>query len=248
MAVPSTTGQLKQNIADLQIGDYIALQYWLPNSSNVGKLSNVGSTGTPLEGAPQRTVPSGTEIPVTGASSAADTNSLYNPYTYLVKVGKGLLVSDRVCQTSISWDTLNTSKLIQGVTATIGGVTGRIRSLTGGVAYADANGNKSLTGGSQLYGCWPTNNEWDKYIVNFPQELIQPGKTLDDVFHWNTGTITWCQDTPIPISSPPGGWANNSSGRTQRGGNGDIKRLFSTVSSYTGPSLIGFRPVFEYVE
>ncbi|OME43863.1 hypothetical protein BSK59_33455, partial [Paenibacillus odorifer] len=68
-----------------------------------------------------------------------------------------------------------------------------IRSLTGGVAFADANGNGATT--DLGYGMLPTNNEWDKYISNFPPSKIQLGKTLDDVFHWN-GAVTWSQDTP----------------------------------------------------
>jgi hypothetical protein len=40
-------------------------------------------------------------------------------------------------------------------------------SLSGGCAFADANGNMSTTNQSK-YG-FPTNNEWDKYIMNYIQ-------------------------------------------------------------------------------
>jgi hypothetical protein len=113
---------------------------------------------------------------------------------------------------------------------------GIIRSLTGGVAYADANGNKSTT--DQSKGAWPTNNEWDRCIVNFPQDKIQAGKTLDDVFHWS-GCGTWTQDTPITAitTNVRRGFADKAN---------KLGRLFgdSTMSATTP----GFRPCFEYKE
>jgi hypothetical protein len=120
---------------------------------------------------------------------------------------------------------------------------GIIRSLTGGVAYADANGNKAIT--DQGKGGWPVNNEWDKYIVNFPQELIQSGKTLDDVFHFmNIGT--WTQDTPMAGMTYWGGGTTNSSHRVYRGYY-NVKTVSQQPSSFTGVQH-GFRPVFEYIE
>jgi len=112
---------------------------------------------------------------------------------------------------------------------------GIIRSLTGGVAYADANGNKSTT--DQGYGGWPTNNEWDKYIVNFPQELIQPGKTLDDVFHYNK-VYTFTQDTSFL----------GNIYRTCRGNNNNVKSFLPNTDATLINYNRGFRPVFEYIE
>jgi len=124
-----------------------------------------------------------------------------------------------------------------------------IRSLTGGVAHADANGNSSLT--NQNRGGWPLNNEWDKYIVNFPQDLIQSGKTLDDIFHLvrtGAGTVpyTWCQETPINgvlnVNAVAATnlrrtcrvmWSNNILSHSLANDNGDY---------------MGFRPVLEYKE
>ncbi|QSF43563.1 discoidin domain-containing protein [Paenibacillus tianjinensis] len=112
----------------------------------------------------------------------------------------------------------------------------KIRSLTGGVAYADANGNSSISNSN--LGAWPTNNEWDKYIVNFPASKIQSGKTLDDVFHWN-GVHTLVSETPI-LS-----WAA-ASNRVMRG-NYTANSVFSPTSAQT-TTAIGFRPVLEYKE
>ena len=119
---------------------------------------------------------------------------------------------------------------------------GVIRSLTGGVAYADENGNKSTT--DLGFGAFPTNNEWDKYIVNFPQEKIQAGKTLDDVFHWS-GIYTWTQDTAM-IGMISGSTATTSNKRIIRG-NTNINRTGWGTSSTT-TSMSGFRPVFVYNE
>ncbi|WP_068620003.1 discoidin domain-containing protein [Paenibacillus tuaregi] len=113
---------------------------------------------------------------------------------------------------------------------------GLIRSLTGGVAYADANGNSSAT--DQGKGAWPTNSEWDKYIVNFPVSKIQVGKTLDDVFHWSN-VSTLIQDTPIIAYSA-------ATNRVVRGRN--KAQDFEVVASSVSSPNAGFRPVFEYKE
>jgi hypothetical protein len=115
---------------------------------------------------------------------------------------------------------------------------GIIRSLTGGVAFADAEGNKSLTDTGS--GGWPTNNEYDKYIVGFPADKIQAGKALDDVFHWK-GIYTWCQDTSIRELQ----YSNNAC-RTVRGRNGS--RFFSYQYTTMLNGSYGFRPVFQYRE
>lgn len=235
MTVPATTGQLRTKIEDMQIGDYIACNYTASNGA-VGTFSNFGGT-------------EGTEIPVTGSATP-------NGTFYFIMVAKsnngGLLVADRVIQHSISWNTLNAAKVIQGRPQTFDGKEGIIRSLTGGVAYADANGNKSTS--YQGYGGWPKNNEWDKYVVNFPKELIQSGKTLDDVFHWN-GVGTWCQETAINglLHTEDGSAVASGTERIFRGvAAGNTKFLAEHRSgaalSSTANSSFGFRPVFEYIE
>ncbi|MGG3801271.1 discoidin domain-containing protein [Metabacillus fastidiosus] len=88
-------------------------------------------------------------------------------------------------------------------------------------------------------GAWPQTNEWDRFIVNFPKELIQDGKTLDDVFH-NVGTHTWVQDTPIVALGA-------STHRCIRGNTIDGKG-FGWYLSSTSNSAVGFRPIFEYKE
>jgi len=433
MGIPATTGQLRTRIEDMQIGDYISCNY-KASSGVLGSFNDLGSA-------------TGSEIPTSGTNTP---NGLF----YLIKVDKGILVADRVVQTSISWDALNSSKAIQGlgtgfgdvallhfdndfsddmgniwtptgaceinfdlppkfgsgclhtpsgtyltsnidslafgnddftidfwmyykgsysgvVTTRISGSTGFaiqpdvvwlgnssaatrvsssgfyvtnawahyalvrkdnmvyyfvngvlkgsvsftdnideltisinrryanstsyvggdsyydevrvsrfarwtsnftpptvagvasgeayiVRSLTGGVAFADGNGGNSTT--DQGMGGWPTNNEWDKYISNFPEDKIQSGKTLDDVFHHETSNVvTWCQDTPINgMTHPLGGTPNPSSniGRIHRGmarptnttNTTDLAWAQSNWNTVWNGVLQGFRPVFEYKE
>jgi hypothetical protein len=94
MGVPATSGILRTNILDMQIGDYIVCNYQAA-SGVVGTFSNFGGIA-------------GTEIPV--ASSATPNGTFY-----FIKADKGLLIADRVAQHSISWDALNAGKLIQGL-------------------------------------------------------------------------------------------------------------------------------------
>jgi hypothetical protein len=236
MPAPATTGQLRTSIQDMQIGDYIASGVTYQLSFRDLGISSIGN-----------------EVPLTGLTSQS---GVY--YFYFIKVAKGLLIADRVIKNSISWDGLNSKKAIQGhpiiVAGLIGfdqswldktnGLNGILRSLTGGVAYADANGNKSTT--DLGYGAFPVNNEWDKYIVNFPQELIQSGKTLDDVFHYSN-VATWTQDTPSNGITFNNGGTGSSSNRISRGAGYGLTGLLSLSSSTSNVSN-GFRPIFEYIE
>lgn len=226
MGVPATTGVLRTKVSDMQIGDYIPA-YWTNGSWDNEYLKTTGSHA---------------EYPVTGVPYAS-----LNGFFYFIKVAKGIIVSDRVIYHTTTWDSLNASKVIQGRPLAIpfNGINGVVRSLTGGVAFADANGNMSLT--DKGFGAWPTNNEWDKYIVNFPADKIQSGKTSDDVFHWS-GIGTWCQDTPangmVHTTVPTLNGQN-----TRRIYRGYVYGKTPTLNESNLSSVaIGFRPVFEYKE
>lgn len=235
MGVPATTGVLRENLSDMEIGDYILCYYsyhglGVLSAYSGGLLWGLGSTAGPRE----------LSLSGNGASPGN-----YSHFFYFVKVAKGILVADRVCQHTITWNTLNTGKAIEGIEHKFNGsdsaignkdVKGYIRSLSGGVSRADDKGNMSLVDNG--YGGWPSNNEWERYIVNFPADLIQIGMQLDDVFHWRN-VATWCQDTPVLGIS-------NSGNRTWRGLS--VSNFFGGgVSNYSGATL-GFRPVFEYGE
>lgn len=96
MPIPNTGGQLRTKIDDMQIGDYIKANHNIVSSGTIA--SNVFSLN------PEGT----TEVPVTGMATGS---GIY----YLIKVDKGLLVADRVCQHSITWDRLNIDKVMQGM-------------------------------------------------------------------------------------------------------------------------------------
>jgi hypothetical protein len=227
MVMPLTTGLERQKIKDMQIGDYIKVGYGTGATLNaLGTFQSV--VGTALTGAY-----STTEIPLTGINAVSTSG-----YFYMVKVDKGLLVSDRIIHVSVSWDTLNTAKVIEGLQFTLDGIVGNIRSLHGGVAFSDSNGNKATT--SQSTGkAFPNNNGFDKYITGFPTSLIQSGKTVDDVFHSNSSTVlSWCADTPI---TSIGANTNRVARATNTTG-------FYQIVSSTASTTYGFRPVFDYYE
>lgn len=223
MPTPATTGQLRDKIEDMEIGDYIKLTFNNPTFVLGGSV----------------------ELPVTPKTTWS-----FGEFLYLIKVDKGLLIADRVGYTSISWDALNNAKLIEGYELSLGTTNGILRSPTGGVAYADANGNRSLT--DQNHGGWPTNNEWDRYILNFPINKIQVGKKLDDVFHYNSNATTWTQDTTANnVSRVDGTMQGGNTIRVYRGilsPETSLLSAFGFVGSNASSTRIGFRPVFEYKE
>lgn len=237
MAMPATTGQLRTRVQDMQIGDFIKCHY---NANNTTKTAAGHFYAFAQDTA-------ATEIPLVGLSTVTTMG-----FFYLVKVDLGLLIADRVVRNTMAWDVLNTAKYIQGRPQERDG-SGHdfgfdctVRSLTGGVVYADANGNVSLT--DIGYNAWPTNNEWDKYIENSSK-----GYAADDDNVWHhKGIFSWVQDTPMN-----GSWTTNqgssitasSSNRICRGfeSRTDNRNVSFTLSS-SSVSHIGFRPVFEYKE
>lgn len=215
MPKPMTTGVERTSIADMQIGDYIVCKY-VATAGAVGTFSEIGTSVA-------------TEIPVAGSNVPSGT-------FYFVKVAKGMIVSDRVVQHTFTWNVMNIGKFIQGKPTTLGITIGDIRSLTGGVAFADTSGNYSTT--DLGFGAFPNNNEFGKYILKFDPSLIQAGKTLDDIFH-HVAIKTWTQDTPALVIGA-------STNRVTRGGTGTA--TFSQIVSTTSNVTIGFRPVFKYIE
>ncbi|TQK62111.1 hypothetical protein FB479_106194 [Brevibacillus sp. AG162] len=124
------------------------------------------------------------------------------------------------------------------------------RALTGGVIYSDEHGQPSMS--DKRKGAWPINNEWDRYIVNFPTNKIQAGKTIDDVFHY-ADNYTWVQETPLygtwtDFAGTTDSGASNSTRMARGNNNRSVWRDLSyDASSYTSATW-GFRPVFEYKE
>lgn len=123
-----------------------------------------------------------------------------------------------------------------------------IRSLFGGCAYADANGNKTLTNASK--GAWPTSNEWDKYIVNSDlKDKITKGD--DNIWHYKS-LFSWCKDTAINGTWNDGKGNSSTASNVHRILRGIINRNTWPDTSWGTSSnvdaSIGFRPVLNYVE
>lgn len=216
MGVPLSKGSLRTKIDDMLIGDYIVCNY-TATSGAVGTFSNFGGTA-------------GTEIPL--ANSINSPNGSF----YLIKADKGLLIADRVIQTNITWDTLNTGKVVQGKPQTFNQTTGIIRCLTGGVAYANTNGNSSTA--KSVFGNFPKNNEWDKYIVN---STLNGTIKAGDIAVWNYNlTRSWVQETPILAINP-------NTYRMTRGYTDTVYDCLPYIST-SNNGVDGFRPCFEYVE
>ncbi|WP_427051180.1 hypothetical protein [Paenibacillus sp. TC-CSREp1] len=231
MAVPATTGQLRERVEDMEIGDYIVWKY---DSTITGYIFGGSTSGY-------------TEIAVTGHPLGSMPAKYF---WYGIKVDKGLLISDRIVSHTVTWDWLNTNKFVEGFPLTISGISGAVRSLSGGVLYADANGNKSNA--DLGYGAFPSMNEWDKYIIKFPFNKISTGNTLDDVFHYLTN-YTWCRETPIYGTwKDSAGNTSSSASSSHRIGRGSNTRTQWSDLNYAGSSnssaTWGFRPVFEYKE
>ncbi|NGP57656.1 hypothetical protein L3476_29050 [Paenibacillus thiaminolyticus] len=229
MGIPATTGTLRDKISEMEVGDYILGSYTNSTSFYIG--SDQGTAETPF---------TGNTGDITG-------------YWYYIKADKGLLISDRVVWHTVAWDNLNTNKLIQGRPLTAkDGTQGYIRSLTGGVAYANAKKNVTLDARLSTGKCFPTNNEYDKYLMGFPKELIPGGYTLDDVFH-HKNLFTWTQDTTLTgtrISDSGTTESQDNTWRVLRGNeyNFPIWRGLGMGKSSLAYASTGFRPVFEYKE
>ena len=105
MPIPATKGQFRTRFEDMAIGDYIAFKA-------------VGASGVPCSiydlGAPLATAQAN-EIPVSGSATP-------NGYAYAIKVDKGICISDRVVQHSVTWDALNSANLIQGAASYLASV------------------------------------------------------------------------------------------------------------------------------
>ncbi|WP_157066963.1 hypothetical protein [Alicyclobacillus shizuokensis] len=239
MAAPATSGKLVTTLQGMNIGDYIVCGLTFVGSNSAPKLGMLGSCNY-------------SEMSYSGMANPSNGAKSTQWSFYFVKVDKGLLIADRVIVNSISWDTLNSGKVIQGTPASNvfsdstyaqQGISNPIiRSLTGGVAYADANGNYTTSGTNASPG-WPTNNEYDRYLMN----STLGGKIIagdDNVWHHGNGSFymqTWCQDTPALAIAV-------STNRVVRSNNPSQSWNFNYRASSTAITTTGFRPVFQYQE
>ena len=154
--------------------------------------------------------------------------------------GKRLLICDRNILSRVSWDDLNVQGFVNGKKITIDGQEYKIRLLSGGSNYR--SGSDSYSGGS------PTDNEWDRIIVNegnFSELPIPSSTDLDSSLNstdyssehnkvWNwAGMFSWCKEV----------YSGSSDTRVARGCNS--ARCFNYGSSDNRGNLVGWRPVLE---
>ena len=156
---------------------------------------------------------------------------------------KKLLICDRNILSKISWDDLNAQGLVEGKIITIDNKKYKIRLLTGGSSVR--NDGDWYSGGS------PTDNEWDRIIVNEGKLNGLPvpsnkdlDKALDSTDYstvhnkmWNwAGVYSWCKET----------YSGNSNSSVFRGY--DSARYFIYGDRDIRHSFIGWRPVLEVLE
>ncbi|HIG0360377.1 TPA: hypothetical protein ACX96Z_001966 [Clostridium sporogenes] len=175
---------------------------------------------------------------VIGNSSSDDSKKL--KWIKIKDGNKTLLICDRVILNYISWDTLNEAGYITGKKITIDGQEYLCRVLSGGDNYR--SGSDAYSGGA------PTNNEWDRFIVNEDNISGLPKPTNDDLDSsldyndldrthnqlWNWwGNHSWCKET----------YKGNSSYRVYRGSS--CARYFNYNNSNYTSGNVGWRPALE---
>ena len=137
---------------------------------------------------------------------------------------KILFVAKKPMRHTISWDHIDAVGAVFGAaTVTIGGLTYKVRLLTGGnndpASEAGGEWDELIYG---IHGSQPP--DWD----NYTDAGIGVGGTLD-------GRYNWCQETS----------SSNSAYRVNRGGSGVA--YFGTNSVASASARYGWRPVLELV-
>jgi hypothetical protein len=180
------------------IGDCIPCRYTATTSGQVGYFSELGITVAP-------------QIPP--ASLAIPNGSFFWVYVGKDYLGRKKFIADRIIQTNISWNTLNSSGICSEKSMDLGlgnNYNSFIRLLTGGTSATD------------------TDNEWDKIVVSSTLgDKIVAGD--NNIWNWSS-KYSWSS-----TSSP------TNTNRIIRGNtiNGFVNPYGSDVVS----STIGFRPV-----
>jgi hypothetical protein len=110
---------------------------------------------------------------------------------------------------------------------------GNVNTAIAELAMFDTSANGTSTTTDAGLGAWPTNNEWDEYIVKKDYGGAGPG--ADNIWHWSN-TYTFTQDTDF-------------NGITFRAWRGKVSsKFYSQNPSGTSNTTVGFRPVFQYEE
>jgi hypothetical protein len=222
MPKPNTKGVLRYHILEMEIGDYFPMQLGEENSDYVIKSWEWEAWGKNVW-KPEIKIERNVSIP------------LADGVFYFIKVDDGLLVADRVVKTNVSHNDLRSGEnnYIQGKLMIIDGVEGLMRSLTGGVTWADSNGKPVYSSPQFSSGGYPLNNEWDRYIVNsnLGGKVIPNDPTVwNHLYHETITQHVYVRNTSNIISR---GGQDTGSNLVNRG----INQAINTM---------GFRPVFDF--
>lgn len=190
------------NVGSMNTGDYIPCLYNASMSGSIGTFSKLGIVDT-------------TTAELSNSPGATGSGLFYFIMVGYDLNGNQILIADRVLQSTISWDVLNTAGIASGsgLPLTIDSYFGMftIRLLSGGITSTD------------LY------NEWDQILVS---STLGGTITAGDLVIWNQSTVgSWTSTT-------------NTTGSTYRTVRGTTILSDSTgLVSSTSSTVVGFRPV-----
>ena len=194
--------------------------YYFDLSSEKG---NIGTANTALPDTTLHYVPF-TYAGTVNAYSLTSAMATTEEYATANKSDRSLFVGDYVIGTSVSWDSLNTAKLIFGKTFDTNYT---LRSLSAG-----SNFTGSAPYGSDHIG-QPNTNEWDQILDKSGSVSNATGW----IKNWN-GNSTWGQDTPTS------GYFLN---RAYRGAH-SARFWYNLNASFNNYPQLGFRPALEVLE
>ena len=194
--------------------------YYFDLSSEKG---NIGTANTALPDTTLHYVPF-TYAGTVNAYSLTSAMATTEEYATANKSDRSLFVGDYVIGTSVSWDSLNTAKLIFGKTFDTNYT---LRSLSAG-----SNFTGSAPYGSDHIG-QPNTNEWDQIL----DKSGSVSNTTGWIKNWN-GNSTWGQDTPTL-----GSFFN----RAYRGSH-SARFWYNLDASFNSYPQLGFRPALEVLE
>ena len=210
MAMPASNGKLCTKLTDMSIGDYIRCEYIAPTAGVAGAFQNLGGES------------SLTELTTTPSTIA-------NGYFYFIKADKGLLISDRKVQGTITGNAINNAGYLTGKFITQ--LNGLVRVLTRREFYNYLS-NSTLNGTivAQDENVWHSNS-----IIAV--EVVQD-RSGSNVYLRGPASNG---DLNITQLGTVGGW-NGPYGVASWAG------MSATTADGYGTSKTSFRPVMEYID
>jgi YVTN family beta-propeller protein len=210
----------KTKIEDMSIGDIIPCRY-KASSGVAGVFSELGTC-------------TATEIPITGTSTP---NGLF----YFIKNENGMLVADRVIQTGISWDTLNTARYVQG--KLVGAVTIPVGINPNGI-WGDSTHVYVANGSSNVTRILRSDNTTTNIAVGTSPFAIWGDTTHVYVANRSSNNVTCIlrsdnTTTTIAVGSLPEGiWGDGTHVYVANSGSSNVTRILrsdnTTTTIYVG--------------